>query len=1155
MKRKTNPLSSAFISHRASRGYVAVALCAMMLLYTAAPVAIAQRRAAIRVRAGSEATPAANTTRAKESSRETENERRREGIAARARMKVAAQKTHLIRNKTGNGYEVGVPTTGAVGVERTTADIMQSQSYIAEVERTPRLMLEHDLPSREGLPQNPDAKPVASTSTSPVTGNKVITLKPATSTRGVRGGITPAPPASGVPSADAPQTVSTPNFTGATLAETGAFPPDSMGTVGPTQFVVFVNGRLRTFNKTTGTADGVLNVDPDVFFNPVLTPPASSNFTSDPQVRYDRLSGRWILLIIDVPSGGTVPNRILLAVSDAASAGTISASTVFTFFFVQQDTVGGIPSTDEFLDYPSLGVDAQALYIGGNMFGATSGSFIGTSGFVIRKSSVLGAGPVVTTAFRNLAAGAGAGPESPRGVDNYDPASNEGYFIGPDNASFSTIMLRRVSDPGGTPSISGNIAITVSTTTSPNRVEHLGNTGGAAGNLDSLDDRFFAAHIRNGRLWTAHNFRVSASGVASTSATTARNSVRWYEFNGIRSTDNGGTPVVVQSGTIFDSAATRAAARQYWIPTVMVSGQGHSAFGYSTAGTPNPIDAATNGRLRTDTLGTTQAVALYTNATGNTYNPPSDPGGSFGRRWGDYSFTSLDPQDDMTMWTIQEFCNATNSYGVRIVKLLAPPPASPNDVSQPSIPPGQASVSVVVTGTSVNGSEFYDPGANLAAPALPFNHITATVSGGVTVNSVTYTDPTHVTLNLNTTAATLGPKNITITNPDGQSTTTNNVIYVGAAPPSPVLISEFRFRGSAGGNDEFIEVYNNTNSPITVADSGAGTGYAVVATNATGTNSTRFVIPNGTVIPARGHYLGTNNGATGYSLGAYATGDTTYASGIVDGGGIAVFNTTVAANFSTATRLDAVGFGGITGTTLFTEGTPLTPTGGITTAGVEISFVRNMTSASSGLPQDNNDNNSDFAFVATNGAVISARQSTLGAPGPENLASPIQRNATISLTLLDPAVSSSTAQNRTRNLTSDPANNSTFGTLSIRRTVTNNTGAAVTRLRFRIVDITTFPSPGGGVADLRARTSTPPATVVITGPNPACPANVCPLMATTLETTIAQPNGGGINSSLAAGTVTLGTPLPNGLSINVEFLLGVQQTGTFRFFVNIEALP
>ncbi|MGB8507362.1 MAG: hypothetical protein WCD76_03075, partial [Pyrinomonadaceae bacterium] len=193
----------------------------------------------------------------------------------------------------------------------------------------------------------------------------------------------------------------------------------------------------------------------------------------------------------------------------------------------------------------------------------------------------------------------------------------------------------------------------------------------------------------------------------------------------------------------------------------------------------------------------------------------------------------------------------------------------------------------------------------------------------------------------------------------------------------------------------------------------------------------------------------------------------------------------------------------------------------------------------------------DFVFVDTNGTSAGAGQ-RLGAPGPENLSSPVQK--LLGVTKLDPAVSESVAPNRVRVLTSDPANNSTFGTLTIRRTVTNTTGANITRLRFRIIDFTTFPAPSG-TADLRARTSTAPSPITITGPNPACPANVCVVVGTTLEQPPNQPNGGGYNSSLSAGTVTLGTPVVNGQSINVQFLLGIQQTGNFRFFINVEALP
>jgi hypothetical protein len=49
--------------------------------------------------------------------------------------------------------------------------------------------------------------------------------------------------------------------------------------------------------------------------------------------------------------------------------------------------------------------------------------------------------------------------------------------------------------------------------------------------------------------------------------------------------------------------------------------------------------------------------------------------------------------------------------------------------------------------------------------------------------------------------------------------------------------------------------------------------------------------------------------------------------------------------------------------------------------------------------------------------------------------------------------------------------------------------------------------------------------------------------------------GGALNSSYNAGTISLSTPLAPGQSINLQFLLGVQKTGSFKFFFNIEALP
>src|SRR4029079_993679 len=95
-----------------------------------------------------------------------------------------------------------------------------------------------------------------------------------------------------------------------------------------------------------------------------------------------------------------------------------------------------------------------------------------------------------------------------------------------------------------------------------------------------------------------------------------------------------------------------------------------------------------------------------------------------------------------------------------------------------------------------------DPGSNLAPPALPFTHISASVSGGVTVNSVTYTDPTHVTLDLNTTAAAAGTKDVTLTNPDGQFATGVGILTVTGAPP-PLTLSGAVSRKSHAGAGTF----------------------------------------------------------------------------------------------------------------------------------------------------------------------------------------------------------------------------------------------------------------------------------------------------------------------------------------------------------------
>jgi hypothetical protein len=379
-----------------------------------------------------------------------------------------------------------------------------------------------------------------------------------------------------------------------------------------------------------------------------------------------------------------------------------------------------------------------------------------------------------------------------------------------------------------------------------------------------------------------------------------------------------------------------------------------------------------------------------------------------------------------------------------------------------------------------------------------------------------------------------------------------------------LLISEFRLRGPQGVNDEFIELYNNTDQPLNVATTDGSAGWAVVASD----NPTvpRFVVPNGTTIPARAHFLGANLPAVGavggagfYSLLSYAQDDDNYTGDIPDGAGLAVFRTADPSVFDLAHRLDAVGFAGVA-VTLFREGTGLQPTGGIID-NAEFSFVRSQVT---GLPQDTDDNAADFVLIAPDPSLITSGTAQLGAPGPENCGcnieypfssgvSPTQHNATVKTSLIEPFTASSNPPNRVRDTTADVCNggnapsNCTLGTLEIRRRFHNNTGFPVTALRFRVVDLTTLntPNPGGQQADIRwlsDGTNVPVTTSL----------GMLTVRGLVLDTPPDQPLAGGLNST---GSLTIpGGAIAAGATLDVRFLLGVQAGGRFRFFVNVEAI-
>lgn len=462
----------------------------------------------------------------------------------------------------------------------------------------------------------------------------------------------------------------------------------------------------------------------------------------------------------------------------------------------------------------------------------------------------------------------------------------------------------------------------------------------------------------------------------------------------------------------------------------------------------------------------------------------------------------------------------------------------------------------MLTANGVEASSLILEGQVVDMEGAPLPGVTITVTG--TASVTTTTDATgHYLI----TGGVAGG-NYTVTATDGSSTfypasrtfaayqgnQTVNFTRTVLPVAGQLLISEFRLRGpfpiggESGARDEFIEIYNNTNSTFVVNTPDESNGWVVASSN-TLAPSVRFVIPRGTIIPPRGHYLAGNG--SGYSLTAYASPDVFYGGDIPDNSGLVLVRTSAAANYEAPGNiLDAVGFDAETNAA-YREGAGLPA---MPANDGQYSFVRRLTT---GTPQDTNSNAADFLLVSTNAANFGGIQSILGAPGPENLGSHLQRNATVKSSLIDQGCagfgSPTSACARVRTAQNANAQTAAFGTLLLRRKFTNVTGQKINRLRFRIVDLSTKGNEQSGQADLRAISSS---DVSVTDSNNQSVF----LRGLTLAQAFDQPEGGGINSTLSANSISLSTPLAPGASINVEFRLGVMTNGGFRFFVNVEAV-
>ena len=332
----------------------------------------------------------------------------------------------------------------------------------------------------------------------------------------------------------------------------------------------------------------------------------------DPRVLFDQHSGRWIVIVCDFNT------RIYLAVSTTDDP---MESWFKTSILVSDGSDEGC-----WPDYPTLGVDARGIYTSAYMVGCNMSIFALDKAPLIAPAPSLG----TVTAFRGLTWEGAIQPAHTYG----DPGAE--YFVSA-RGDNQRIRVRRLDGPLTAPTLSTIASVSVGSWSYPPDAPALGSSIP----LDTVGDRLMMAVYRDGSIWTTHTVEVGG-----------RSAVRWYQI------ETSG-PSLVQSGTVADDTV------YFSFPSIMVNAAGTVALGFSGSHWLQYASCYYTGRTADDPAGAMAEPVLFKEGRAvlnliDDYNR---------NRFGDYSYTTLDPLNELGLWTIQKYAEGTDIWGTWIARL------------------------------------------------------------------------------------------------------------------------------------------------------------------------------------------------------------------------------------------------------------------------------------------------------------------------------------------------------------------------------------------------------------------------------------------------------------------------------------------------------
>lgn len=428
------------------------------------------------------------------------------------------------------------------------------------------------------------------------------------------------------------------NFAGLNLAQTGPAngfryaPPDSNGAIGKDHFVEFINGGYSVFDRSGGQQS--FTTDSTFWLNAGASSSLVNEGLSDTRVKYDATSGRWFASEITLGNASTLNNSVLVAVSKTSNPLDGWTSTSYN-----------VAGSTLFNDYPTLSVDANAIYIGTNNFGASGFESVTLSS--IPKSSLLGAAPS-TSGIATFTQGLSSGPAmgfTPQAVTNSGTGYTGSSIVSISATAFNEVNITKINNTAGAGATLGATTVTyIAYDGNPT----LARQPGGSRVVDGLDDRFSGTIYQVGNIiYAANAINVDNAGGGLAAGF---NKVHWIMLDAT-------TGALLQEGLIGD------ASHDYWQPSIAANEKGDVVIGFNKSGADLNISAvAAVGHTVNGVLSFADEVLLKTSSVGNY----TDGFGNPSSRWGDYSATMLDPTNSNVFWTVQEVAYGSTTWGTQI---------------------------------------------------------------------------------------------------------------------------------------------------------------------------------------------------------------------------------------------------------------------------------------------------------------------------------------------------------------------------------------------------------------------------------------------------------------------------------------------------------